>query len=169
MKQTHGPATASTKGGSIKIVGANGDVDAHTAGGSIRVDDHTGPVRAATSGGSVHLAGVLTGDVEAKTAGGSVEIDGADHATVVAATSGGSVRVRGRLVGHSRLRTAGGSVTVSIPSDSQVHIDGKGSSASCDFADLDTDRGSIRGTLGDGSEGTIEFRTTAGSVTLAKT
>ncbi|MEY2421909.1 MAG: hypothetical protein QOI95_1976 [Acidimicrobiaceae bacterium] len=169
VKQTHGPATVSTKGGSIKVVGAHGEVDARTAGGSIRVDDHSGPVHASTSGGSVHLAGVLTGTVEAKTAGGSVHIEGADRATVVASTSGGSIYVRGRLVGHSQMRTAGGSVTVAIPSDSQVRIDGKGSSASCDFADLDTQRGRIQGTLGDGSEGTIEFRTSAGSVTLAKT
>ena len=169
VKQIHGPATVSTRGGSIKIIGANGDVDARTAGGSIRVDDHTGPVHAATSGGSVHVSGVLTGAVEATTAGGSVDVDGADHATVIASTSGGSIRVRGRLAGHSRIRTAGGSVVVSIPSDSQVHVDGKGMSSSCDFPDLDVQRGRIRGTLGDGSEGTIEFRTSAGSVTLAKT
>ncbi|MEY2446665.1 MAG: putative adhesin [Acidimicrobiaceae bacterium] len=169
VQQTHGPAAARTKGGSIKVVGASGEVDARTAGGSIRVDDHTGPVHAITSGGSVHLAGVLTGTVEAKTAGGSVHIDGAERATVVASTSGGSIHVRGRLAGASRIRTAGGSVTVSIPSDTQVHIDGKGSNASCDFADLDTQRGRITGTLGDGSDGTIEFRTSAGSVTLAKT
>jgi DUF4097 and DUF4098 domain-containing protein YvlB len=169
VKQTHGPARVTTRGGSIKISGANGEVDARTAGGSIRVDDHTGPVHATTSGGSVHLGGVLTGAVEATTAGGSVEIDGVDHATVVASTSGGSIRVRGRLAGHSRLRTAGGSVTVSIPSDSQLHVDGTGTTASCDFPDLEAHRGRIRGTLGDGSEGTIELRTSAGSVTLAKT
>jgi DUF4097 and DUF4098 domain-containing protein YvlB len=169
VKQTHGPAAVATKGGSIKITGANGDVDARTAGGSIRVDDHAGPVHATTSGGSLHLTGVLTGTVEAKTAGGSVHIEGADHACVVASTSGGSIHVRGRLVGHSRMRTAGGSVTVAIPSDSQVHVDGKGTSASCDFPDLDAQRGRIRGTLGDGHEGTIELRTSAGSVTLAKT
>jgi hypothetical protein len=169
VKQTHGPVRVGTKGGSINIVGASGDADARTAGGSIRVDDHTGPVHATTSGGSLHLAGVLTGTVEAKTAGGSVHVEGADRATVVASTSGGSIHVRGRLAGHSRLRTAGGSVTVSIPSDSQLHVDGKGTTASCDFADLDTSRGRIQGTLGDGSEGTIEFRTSAGSVTLSKT
>ena len=37
------------------------------------------------------------------------------------------------------------------------------------FPDLDAQRGRICGTLGDGSDGTIEFRTSAGSVTLAKT
>jgi hypothetical protein len=169
IKQTHGPARAGTKGGSITIVGASGDVEARTAGGSIRVDDHTGPVHATTSGGSIHLSGVLTGEVEAKTAGGSVHIEGAERATVNATTSGGSVHVRGRLAGHNHIRTAGGSVTVSIPSDSQVHIDGKGTNASSDFGDLTIDRGRIRGTLGDGSEGTIEFRTSAGAVTLGKT
>lgn len=169
VKQTHGPAHVATKGGSITVLGASGEVDARTKGGSIRVDDHTGPVHASTSGGSIHLAGVLTGSVEAKTAGGSVHIDGADRATVVASTSGGSVHVRGRLAGQSRLRTAGGSVTVAIPSDSQVHIDGRGTVASSDFRDLEIDRGRIQGTLGDGRDGTIEFHTSAGSVTLAKT
>jgi DUF4097 and DUF4098 domain-containing protein YvlB len=120
-------------------------------------------------GGSVQLTGVLTGNVEASTAGGSIHIEGADRATVVASTSGGSIRVRGRLSGHSRIRTSGGSVSVSIPSDSQVHIDGKGTNASSDFSELETQRGRIHGTLGDGSEGTIEFRTSGGSVTLAKT
>lgn len=169
VKQTHGPVRVSTKGGSIKITGANGEADARTAGGGVNVEDHSGPVHASTSGGLIKIGGVLTGLVEAATAGGSVHIEGADNATVVASTSGGSIRVRGRLAGHSRIRTNGGSVTVSIPSDSQVHVDGKGTTSSCDFPDLDAQRGRIRGTLGDGSEGTIEFRTTGGPVTLAKT
>jgi hypothetical protein len=169
LTQTHGSGTVTTIGGSIKVVGTNGEVHARTSGGAIRVDDHTGPVHATTSGGSVQLAGVLTGLVEAKTAGGAIHIEGADRATVTASTSGGSIHVRGRLVGHSRIKTAGGSVSVAIPSDSHVHVDGKGSSASSDFAGLDTQRGRIRGTLGGGSEGTIELRTSAGSVTLSKT
>jgi hypothetical protein len=169
VTETHGPARAATRGGSITVVGANGEIDARTAGGSIRIDDHTGPAHATTSGGSIHIAGVLTGAVEAKTAGGSIHIEGADRATVTASTSGGSVHVRGRLAGHSRIRTSGGSVRVSIPSDSQLHIDGKGTSASSDFRDLTIDRGRLQGTLGDGHDGTIELRTSAGSVTLAKT
>jgi len=169
VKQTHAPASVTTKGGSIKLTGTSGEVDARTAGGSVNVDDHAGPVHASTSGGSIKVGGVLTGRVEAATAGGSVQIDGADRATVVASTSGGSIRVRGRLAGDNRIRTSGGSVTVEIPSDSQVHVDGKGTSSSCDFSELDAQRGRIRGTLGDGSDGTIELRTSGGSITLAKT
>jgi hypothetical protein len=60
-------------------------------------------------------------------------------------------------------------VAVSIPSDSQLHVDAKGSSVSSDFPDLDTQRGHITGTLGDGSDGTIELRTSAGAVALRKT
>lgn len=165
----HGPAAATTRGGTIKIKGAHGDVDARTAGGSVHVSDHSGAVRAATSGGSVHVDGNLTGTVEATTAGGSVHIEGVDRATVTASTSGGSIRVRGRLTGDNHIRTAGGAIEVSIPSDSQVHINGKGSSASSDFAGLEITRGRITGCLGDGHEGTIEFRTSGGSVKLAKT
>jgi DUF4097 and DUF4098 domain-containing protein YvlB len=112
---------------------------------------------------------VLAGNVEATTAGGSIQIDGADRATVIASTSGGSIRIRGRLAGHSRVRTAGGSVSVAIPSDNQLHVDAKGTSCSCDFAELEAKRGRIHGTLGDGSDGTIELRTSGGSVGLSKT
>jgi hypothetical protein len=88
---------------------------------------------------------------------------------VIATTSGGSIHVRGRLAGHSKVRTSGGSITVSLPSDNQVRVDAKGTSASTDFTGLTVERGRINGTLGDGSDGTIEARTSAGSVTLAKT
>ena len=119
-------------------------------------------------GGSVHVGGVLRGAVDASTAGGSIRIEGAEGATVSASTSGGSIDVRGRLSGYSRIRTAGGSVSVTIPPDSQLHVDGKGSSSSSDFADLEVARGRITGTLGDGHEGTVEFRTSGGSVSLRK-
>ena len=168
VKDTHGAVTASTKGGSVAVAASNGDVDLRTMGGSIHITDHVGSVHAATSGGSIHVAGHLTDAVDVTTAGGSIQVDGADRATVNASTSGGSIRVQGRLVGHSRIRTAGGSVSVAIPSDSQVTIDAKGSSASTDFSDLATSRGRVEGTLGDGSDGTIELRTSGGSVMLSK-
>ena len=169
VKDTQGSATASTKGGSVTISGTNGEADARTMGGSIRIADHVGAAHAATSGGSVHVGGHLTGTVEATTAGGSITVEGVDRASVNASTSGGSVRVRGRLVGHSRIRTAGGSMSVSIPSDSHVHIDGKAMNASSDFPDLVAGRGRLSGTIGDGSDGTIEMRTSAGSLSLSKT
>ena len=169
VKDTHGNATATTKGGSVTISGTSGEADARTMGGSVRIADHIGSAHAATSGGSVHVGGHLTSKVEATTAGGSIHVEGVDRATVDASTSGGSIRVRGRLTGHSHIRTAGGSVTVSIPSDSQVHVDAKGSNANSDFAQLDVSRGRLTGTLGDGSDGTIEMRTSGGSVTLSKT
>ena len=169
VKDVHGEATLSTKGGSISVTAAEGDVDARTMGGSIQVTDHVGPVHAGTSGGSIQLAGHLTGDVEATTMGGSIQIEGADKATVNASTSGGSIRVRGRLSGFSRVRTAGGSVTVSIPQDNQLTIDAKGTSATTDFTDLETSRGRISGTLGDGNDGCIELRTAGGSINLLKT
>lgn len=169
VKDTHAAVTAATKGGSITLAGTDGAVDARTAGGSVHVADHAGSVRVTTSGGSLQLAGHLTGAVDATTAGGSIHIEGVDGAPVTATTSGGSIGVRGRLTGESRIRTSGGSVNVAIPSDSQVRIDATGTSASCDFSELHTARGRIEGTLGDGRDGTIELRTTGGSVTLTKT
>jgi putative adhesin len=167
-RATQGPAVLRTSGGSITAYDTSGRIEARTAGGGIRIENHTGAVSATTMGGSVSVSGKLAGHVEARTAGGSIDINGADRASVQASTSGGSIRVTGRLVGQNRLRTAGGSISVGIPPDSQLRVDGKGTNAVCDFPELQSVRGRIEGTIGDGSDGEIEVRTAGGTVSLTK-
>ena len=169
VAETRGSAAVTTKGGSITISGTSGDAKGRTAGGSVTVRDHVGPVHVGTSGGSIAIAGHITDAVEATTSGGSISIADVDRATVTATTSGGSISVRGRLTGDSRVRTAGGSVTVSIPADSQLHVHGKANATSSDFAELSAYRGGLEGTLGDGSDGSLELRTSGGAVALKKT
>jgi hypothetical protein len=169
VEDIHGPATLRTRGGAIATRGTNDSVDAQTSGGAVTIRDHVGSARAVTKGGAVRVGGVLSGGVEATTKGGSIAVDGCERATVSASTSGGSIRVRGRLVGDNHIRTAGGSITLSVPSDNQLHVEAKGNSASSDFVELDAHRGRVHGTLGDGTDGSVEVRTSGGSVSVKKT
>jgi hypothetical protein len=157
------PVKATTKGGAIRVRGAAGLADVETLGGSIVVAEHDGPVRAKTLGGSVKLSGHLTGEVSADTAGGSIAISGVDG-TVRAQTSGGSVRAAGRFRGDSLLATSGGPVSAKVAAGSNLRVEGRGNSAASDFSEVHVSRGRIDGTLGDGSDGTLTLRTTAGNV-----
>jgi Putative adhesin len=163
VEHVGGPVTAETKGGSIRVDGAVGPAALDTLGGSVSVSDHDGSVSARTRGGSVKLSGNLTGNVDADTMGGSVHIDGVDG-TVRAQTMGGSVRVSGRLRGDCTMTTVGGSVSLGIPAQSNLRVDGTGSSASTDVPGLQASRGRVEGTVGDGSDGTVTLRTSGGSV-----
>ena len=88
--------------------------------------------------------------------------------TVRASTNGGSVHVSGRLRGECTLRTTGGSVSVTVPADSQLRVDGRGTGASSDFPEVSAQRGRLEGVLGDGSDGSVSLRTAGGSVTLRR-
>lgn len=154
---------ATTKGGAIRVRGAVGLAEVETLGGSIVVADHEGPVRAKTLGGSVKLSGRLTDEVTADTAGGSITVTGVDG-TVRAQTSGGSVRASGRFRGDSLLATSGGPVSARVAAGANLRVEGRGNAAASDFAELQVSRGRIDGTLGDGSDGTLTLRTTAGNV-----
>ncbi len=166
VERVGGLVTASTKGGAIRVAGAVGRADLDTLGGSIVVSDHDGPVHAHTLGGAVKLTGRLTDEVTADTAGGSISVFGVDG-VVRAKTSGGSVRASGRFRGESSLTTQGGSVSAKIEPGSNVRVEGRGNSASTDFVALRVSKGRIEGTLGDGSDGTLTLRTTAGSVRVS--
>ena len=158
---------ARTAGGSIHVSGTAGEAHTETVGGSIHVADHDGSVHAHTLGGSIHLAGHLSGGIDAETQGGSITIQGVDGA-VRAGTNGGSVNVSGRLRGECTLRTSGGSVTVAVPADNQLRVDGKGTGASSDFAEVSAHRGRLDGVIGDGSDGEVRLRTAGGSVNLRR-
>jgi hypothetical protein len=92
--------------------------------------------------------------------------------TVEARTGGGSVEVSGRLRGSSHVTTGGGSVHVAIPGDSRLRVDAStgGGSAKNEFGLTVDGRGARRmsGTLGDGSEGSLELRTGGGSLQLTR-
>lgn len=169
VRGTRGPAALTTKGGSVSAEQTTGALTLRTSGGGVHAEDHDGAVDASTMGGSIHLQGRLTGTVAARTMGGSVFIDGVDHAQVNVSTAGGSIRVRGALRGTSSIRTAGGSVALTIPGDNHLQVDGKGSNVSSDFPELHLARNRVHGVLGDGSDGSVDLRTSGGAVSVNKT
>ncbi len=142
-----------TGGGSVSEHGFSGGTKVETGGGSISVDDASGAVALRSGGGGIevrHLSG-----------------------TVDVSTGGGSVRVEGALSGKNRIETGGGSIHVAIPAASKLAVDAStgGGSAHNDFglaSDGERHSGRFRGTIGDGSAGSLEIHTGGGSISLAK-
>jgi hypothetical protein len=77
---------------------------------------------------------------------------------------GGSIQVRGKFRGDSRVTTVGGSVSVDVESGNQLRVEGSGSSASADAPGLSAANGRIEGSIGDGSDGTLQLSTSGGAV-----
>jgi hypothetical protein len=142
-----------TDGGSVKVEGFTADVSATTDGGSITVAQVRAKLKLHTGGGSITLS----------------QIDG----TVDATTDGGSITCAGTLRGDNRLTTDGGSIAVTLPADARLKVDAStgGGSARNDF-DLPVSRGDgsarFKGSIGDGSAGTLHLATEGGSVSLRK-
>jgi len=140
-------------GGAITARGRRADVEARTGGGAITVDDVQGAVRA-------------------RSGGGAIEVTRADG-QVNAQTGGGRVVVAGKLRGDTLLQSGGGGVTARVPSTSRLRVEATtgGGAAHSDFP-LDNNRapgrGGLRGTIGDGSDGTLSMRTGGGAITLER-
>ena len=140
-----------TGGGSVEARGFSGGIEVETGGGGVQVADAQGSIKLRSGGGSIDVRHV-SGTVEVETGGGSVNVDGA-------------------LSGKNRVETGGGSIHVAIPGASKLSVDAStgGGSANNEFG-LGGERhpGHFRGTIGDGSGGSLELRTGGGSIYLGK-
>lgn len=124
-----------------------------------------------SSAGDLRVTG-LRGDLVLRSSAGDIGVERADGA-VDAETSAGDVRVSGRLRGNCRLQSSAGDLEASIPGDSRLRITahtGAGNSLSEHpvAAGKSFASGSIVGTLGDGSDGSLEMRTSAGDLALRR-
>jgi DUF4097 and DUF4098 domain-containing protein YvlB len=127
--------------------------------------------RLKTSAGNVKVDGIH-GDLVISTSAGNVDVAGADG-SVDAVTSAGNVEVSGRLRGKCRLESSAGNLTARIPADIRMKVDGRTSAgnAKSELAVAASSRyasATIAGALGDGSDGTLEMRTSAGNLALRK-
>jgi hypothetical protein len=143
-------------------------LDGHSVSFTIRAPGGA-RLQISTGGGAIttrHMGGQVL-----RSGGGAISVREGDG-TIEARTGGGSVEVSGRLRGASRVTTGGGSVHVAIPGDSRLHVDAStgGGSAESEFGLTVDGRGARRmsGTLGDGSEGSLELRTGGGSLQLSR-
>jgi hypothetical protein len=139
----------------------------NTKGGGIDVDGITGGVTANTSGGGIN-AHNLKNEISLKTSGGGIHAD-AIEGTIDARTSGGGVGVSGTLRGANVVATSGGSVEVKLSDKSKLKVEGSsgGGSAANDFG-WPVENQHFKGTIGDGSSGSLNAHTTGGSVAVKK-
>jgi hypothetical protein len=142
-----------TRAGNVDARGFAGGVQIETGGGKVSVEDAAGALSLRSGGGEI-IARRVSGNLDA-------------------VTNGGAVRVEGTLSGKSRVQTGGGTVAVAIPATSKLGVTAStgGGSVSNEFG-LPIEGGvgpkSFRGTIGDGSGGSLELHTGGGSITLAK-
>lgn len=137
-----------------------------TGGGSVTVDDVQGSADVRTGGGSVRLSGARD-NVTVQTGGGSIHIAELDGA-VTARTGGGGIHIAGQLTGTCALSTGGGSITLRIADGTNITVDGRGTASYSEFDTLQTSRGRITGTIGDGSGGSLEAHTAGGAIRIVR-
>jgi DUF4097 and DUF4098 domain-containing protein YvlB len=150
---------------------ADARLEIETGGGGVDARGFSGGIKVETGGGGIDIDGA-SGALQLRSGGGGIE---ARHinGTVEVSTGGGSVRVEGTLNGRNRVETGGGSIHVSIPASDKLAVDAStgGGSAHNDFglpSDGERHSGRFRGTIGDGSNGSLEIHTGGGSIRLAK-
>ncbi len=145
------PASLRTEAGTIRAAGFDRGIEARTGAGSIRTD-------------------AVRGDLVLRSRAGSIRVGGAEG-RVTAETGAGSVEVEGRLRGDCSLVSRAGSLTATLPADSRLKVEGRTAAGGvrCDLPLTVSGRYAakgLRGTLGDGSEGTLTLETSAGSLTV---
>jgi len=149
---------------------AGAKVEAHTGGGSMVLRGMAGGVDVDVGGGSVDAAN-LRGAMRLHTGGGSIRAERCDG-TIDAETGGGSIHIEAALHGKNHIETGGGSVHLAIPAASKLAVDGSTGAGSIhnDFGLPVEGQVSRRlsGRIGDGSGGSLDIRTGAGSIELAR-
>jgi hypothetical protein len=144
-----------TGAGAISVERFTGGVEADSGGGAVHIVDARGAVRVHTGGGAVGVHR-LSGSVEVETGGGVIAVDGA-------------------LSGRNRVVTGGGLISVAIPADSKLKVEGQSGSGNAHNqfglpaqGSWPLEHSAFRGTLGDGSAGSLEMHTGGGALELRK-
>jgi hypothetical protein len=174
---------ASTGAGSVDVRGLKGEALVHTGAGSVYAQDLVGDADLSSGAGSL-VIGSVTGELKASTGSGSVQIDAVDGEVEAQSGSGsmtvrgargairldtgsGSISYEGQPQGDCRFETGSGSITLRLPGDLDMAVDlGTGSgTVEVEYpVDGKVTKKEVRGTVGDGSQGSIYAHTGTGSV-----
>jgi hypothetical protein len=165
-----GPVAAITGVGAIAVRGPRGSRALETGSGAISVTGGDGKLSARSGVGAITVKDAK-GELSLHTGSGAITVTGADG-SVTAEANIGSVEVEGRLSGRNVVGTGSGRVRVAVPADSRLKVDvstGSGSLAN-EFGLPVEGRVSrvSRGTLADGSGGSLQIRSGVGGVALTK-
>lgn len=158
-----------TSGGSISLMGVDGDHDIATSGGSISIMDGRGQITTKSSGGSFSLS-EFAGDVSVRTSGGSVKVSEMSGQLEVY-TSGGSVRlseISGSIGAYTsggsisadlteinddlEFKSSGGSVSVTVPTTASLDLNLRGGRVNTDLKNFNgtIDKDKVEGELNGG-------------------
>lgn len=163
-----GKQEVKTSGGNISARGIGGDLDAHTSGGNIMLQRYRGNLDARTSGGNINLEDG-SGELKIHTSGGNIrlsEITG----SVNARTSGGNIIAGIDRPGHYvTLATSGGDISLTLPKNTGMDVDMRGSKVNTSFQDF---RGDLRddrvtGKVNGGGI-PVDLKTSSGRVALVQ-
>jgi hypothetical protein len=176
-----------TGAGSVEVRGLSGDVDVDTGSGSVELEDisaavdaqsgsgnmtvrgSAGPVRLDTGSGSIEVEDTA-GDLDAHTGSGSIRVrDASGRARLD--TGSGSIRYQGSPSGECRFETGSGSITLELPDDLSVEIDLATGSGDIDVQfDVagQVRKREVKGTIGDGSQGSIDAQTGSGDIDVIR-
>ncbi|SEA50342.1 hypothetical protein SAMN05192529_12347 [Arachidicoccus rhizosphaerae] len=124
-----GQVTGRTSGGNIEATQSGGDIQATTSGGNIKMEDLKGNIEMRTSGGNIS-GNSINGNLSVSTSGGNISL--ADiAATLKGNTSGGMIKADfSSFQNNASLSTSGGNISLSIPANTKMNFDIKGSHVS---------------------------------------
>ena len=164
-----GNVDVDTGSGNVELEDIAAAVDAHSGSGSMTVRGCAGPVRVDTGSGNIEVQDT-GGDLDAHTGSGNIRVrDGTGRARLD--TGSGSIRYEGSPSDECRFETGSGSITLELPDDLGVEIDLATGSGDIDV-EFDVagqvSRREVRGTIGDGSQGSIDAQTGSGDIDVVR-
>lgn len=160
---------AHTGSGSVDVYGLDGDVEVDTGSGSVDLSNLGGDAKVETGSGSVSLEDVA-GEIDAHTGSGSMDVRGASD-RVRLDTGSGRIEYEGNPSGDCRFHTGSGSITLVLPGELNVDVDLDTGSGEIDVefvVEGHTARGEVKGTIGDGSQGSIYAHTGSGDIDVIR-
>jgi hypothetical protein len=146
-----------TSGGSIKLIGIDGDVDVKSSAGGINAQTMGGSLTLRSSAGSVRVEG-SNGPLDLSSSGGDVTVNDATSQTVKAESSAGDVKLSFlRAPMTINADSSAGDVRVVLPSGADAYEVDASTSAGDSIVDVKTDPESPR---------RIKLRSSAGDVSV---
>lgn len=161
-----GNHSLASSGGSIQVIDCAGGFDAKSSGGSFSVSSFVGNLDIASSGGSIKVSD-LVGSLKVSSSGGSLTLE--DIAgSLTANTSGGSIRANlVSLEGEVNLKTSGGGITAVLPKGEGMDLNLTGTSSRIKLENFEGEISSntVRGKLNGGGI-PVAMASAGGSVKL---
>ncbi len=158
-----------TSSGAVDLSGLTGRVQVDGSSGTVRATGLSGTTTIHTSSGSIRLTDI-SGDLRVSSSSGSIRAMNVSRLVEATSTSG-RISLDGRFSESSLVRSGSGDVEIGVRPGSAEMLDVRTTSGSIRtrglaLADQQSDRRSLRGTVGEGGN-TLRIETSSGDVTLS--